>query len=603
MPAIRLIHRGLPTMSEYQPPLNTIRFILFDVFQVDKYWQRMDAFKETIDRETADAMLEEAGKLASQVLYPINRSGDEEGVTFSDGDVTLPAGFKEAYAAYAEGGWNGFSGNPEFDGLGMPKALGAQIDGIFFAANSAFALTPSLTSGACLALDAHASQEMKQLYLPKLYAGIWSGSMCLTESHAGSDLGLIRTKAVANDDGCYSISGTKIFISAGEHDLSENIIHLVLAKLPDAPEGPKGISLFVVPKVMVGADGQLGERNSVSCGSIEHKMGIKASPTCVMNFDGAKGYLVGELNRGLSYMFTMMNYERLTIGVQGMASSELSYQSALEYAKDRRQGRAVGGAKEPDKSADTLLVHADVKRMLLTMKSLVEAGRALAAYAGMYLDISKYADNTAEKTNAVERVALLTPVVKAFMTDMGFDTAVLGQQIFGGHGYIREWGQEQLVRDIRITQIYEGTNGIQAHDLLGRKVLADKGKALGLFVDEIRMTISECSDVQIKPLSDVLGAALATLESVSTCVIELSEKDPNEIGAAAVEYLHLLGYIVYGYMWLKMAKTASGKDDAFCVSKLRTAEFYFQRIMPRIAGLSASIKAGFGPINVPDQLL
>lgn len=593
-------------MADFQAPLRNIRFTLFDVFGADKQWANTPALAGVVDRETAEAMLEGAAKVTEQEIAPINRSGDEEGATWDNGLVKTPAGFKEAYQAYCEGGWPGITGNAAFGGFGMPKALGAQIDEMLYASNSAFALYPNLSAGASLAIEAHASETLKALYLPRMYAGEWAGSMCLTESHAGSDLGIIRTKAEPAEDNTYKVSGTKIFITGGDQDLTENIVHLVLARLPGAPKGPKGISLFIVPKVNVNDAGELQEPNAVSCGSIEHKMGIKGSATCVINFDEATGYLVGEPNRGLSYMFTMMNYERLSIGVQGLGCGDRSMQSAIAYAKDRRQGRAATGAAEPDAYADTLLVHADVRRMLLTMKALTEAGRALSTYVAMALDTAKYADNVEDKANASAMVALLTPVAKAFLTDMGLDVTVMGQQVFGGHGYIREWGQEQLVRDVRIAQIYEGTNGIQAHDLLGRKIVSDRGEAFGLLAAEIETFINGKHSDVLAPYCEQLSHALSALSSLTSTLINNVEENPNEMGAAAVEYLHIVGYVLYGYLWLRMATVAESNlsdDDGFYQSKIDTMKFYFERILPRTFSLTATVNAGCGVTEVDTEWL
>src|SRR5690554_4742674 len=462
-------------MADYQAPLRDMRFVLNEVFDVASLWAQLPGLADVVDADTAAAILEEAGKVTAGSIAPLNRSGDEEGCSWHEGAVQTPAGFIEAYQTYAQGGWVGVGGSPEYGGMGMPKVIGAQVEEMVNSANLSFGLYPMLTAGACLSLLNHASEELKQKYLPNMYAGVWAGSMCLTEPHAGTDLGLIRTKAEPQADGTYKVTGTKIFITGGEHDLTENIIHLVLAKLPDAPAGSKGISLFLVPKVLINEDGSLGARNSVSCGSIEHKMGIKASATCVMNFDGARGYLIGELNKGLNAMFTMMNYERLSIGIQGIGCAEASLQNAVAYAHERGQGRAPNGPVSGDKAADPIIVHPDVRRMLLSMKALNEGGRAFSTYVAVQLDIAKYSEDPTARKRAEDMVALLTPVAKAFLTDMGLETTVHGQQIFGGHGFIREWGQEQLVRDCRITQIYEGTNGIQALDLLGRKAVANGG--------------------------------------------------------------------------------------------------------------------------------
>ncbi|NLC00508.1 MAG: acyl-CoA dehydrogenase [Pseudomonas formosensis] len=582
-------------MAEYQAPLRDIRFVLNEVFEADKLWQSLPGLEGAIDAETADAMLEEAGKITSQTIAPLNRNGDEQGAVWNDGRVTTPDGFREAYATYAAGGWVGLGGNPEFGGMGMPKTLGVQVEEMLYGANSSFALYIALTAGSTLALDAHGSEELKQRYLPNMYAGNWAGTMCLTEPHAGTDLGIIRTRAVPEADGSYSVTGTKIFITGGEHDLTENIIHLVLAKLPDAPAGPKGISLFLVPKFLVNEDGSLGERNAVSCGSIEHKMGIKGSATCVMNFDGAKGYLIGELNKGLNAMFTMMNYERLSIGIQGIGCAEASYQSAVAYARERIQSRAPTGAVQPDKAADPIIVHPDVRRMLLTMKAMTEGSRAFSTYVGMQLDISKFAEDEAIRRKGEDLVALLTPVAKAFFTDVGFENCVHGQQVFGGHGYIREWGQEQLVRDVRIAQIYEGTNGIQALDLMGRKTVANGGAYFKVFADEIRGFIADNDAGQMQEFVQPLAATLDNLQQLTDLVIERSRANPNEIGAASVEYLHAFGYTAYAYMWARMARVAldAAEDaDGFYQAKLGTARFFFKRLLPRIHSLSESVRAG-----------
>ncbi len=579
-------------MSEYKAPLEDIRYLMNEVFDLPSLWSSLPAIAESIDPETADAILEEASKIASGLISPLCREGDEAGVSFKDGVVTTPPGYKEAYKTVCEGGWVGLSGDPEFGGMGMPKTLNAQYEEMMCGADVAFSLYTGLTSGACLALLHHASEDLKQQYLPMLYSGVWSGTMCLTEPHCGTDLGIIRSKAIPNDDGSYQITGTKIFITAGEHDMSENIIHLVLAKLPDAPAGSKGISLFLVPKFHVNDDGSLGERNGVECGSTEHKMGIHASATCVMNFDNAKGYLVGEVNKGLAAMFTMMNYERLSVGIQGLGCGQMSYQRAVEYAKDRTQSRAPTGVANPDKAADPIIVHPDVRRMLMNMKSLTEAGRAFSTYVATYLDISKFSDDAGKKQHAESMVALLTPVAKAFMTDMGLDICVQGQQVFGGHGYVREWGQEQLVRDVRIAQIYEGTNGIQALDLIGRKILANKGESFKLFAQEVEGFVKDNQTESMVEFTLPLANALKTLVDTTMAIADRAAKDPNEAGAASVEYLHLFGYTVYAYMWAKMALVSNGKADDFNQAKLTTARYYFHKVLPRINGLSASIANG-----------
>ncbi len=578
-------------MPPFNAPLRDLRFVLHEVFDAPALWARLPALAENIDAGIADAILEEAGKVTSHLIAPLNRSGDEEGAQWQEGQVTTPIGFKQAYATYIEGGWVGLSGNTQYGGMGMPKMLAVQFEEMLYAANSSFALYSALSSGACLALDAHASETLKNLYLPPMYEGRWAGSMCLTEAHAGTDLGLIRSRAEPRADGSFSITGSKIFITGGDHDLTENIVHLVLAKLPDAPPGPKGISLFVVPKVLVNADGTLGQPNAVSCGSIEHKMGIKASATCVMNFDGASGWLVGEANKGLAAMFTMMNYERLSIGIQGIGCAEASYQSAVAYARERLQSRAPSGAVAADKVADPIIVHPDVRRMLLTMKAMTEGGRAFASYVGQQLDLAKFSDDAQERDIAQGQVALLTPIAKAFFTDTGLDSCIHGQQVFGGHGYIREWGQEQLVRDVRIAQIYEGTNGIQALDLLGRKVLPDNGAALRQFTAQIRQFAQQPN----APYAAQLLDAVQRLEDLSGWLHTQAASNRNEVGAASVEYLHLFGYVAYAWLWARMAQVAEQKlaqDPGFYGAKVATANFYIQRLLPRILSLEQSIRAG-----------
>ncbi|HBX56999.1 acyl-CoA dehydrogenase C-terminal domain-containing protein [Pseudomonas sp. UBA2684] len=588
-------------MADYKAPLRDMRFVLNEVFEVSKLWAELPALAEVVDEDTASAILEEAGKITAGVVAPLNRSGDEEGCSWHNGAVKTPAGFPEAYQAYAEGGWVGVGGDAQFGGMGMPKAISAQVEEMVNSANLSFGLYPMLTAGACLSINAHASEELKEKYLPNMYSGVWAGSMCLTEPHAGTDLGIIRTKAEPQADGSFKVSGTKIFITGGEHDLTENIIHLVLAKLPDAPAGPKGISLFLVPKFMVNADGSLGEQNSLSCGSIEHKMGIKASATCVMNFDGATGWIVDAPNKGLAAMFTMMNYERLGVGIQGLSLGERSYQNAVEYARDRIQSRAPTGPVAKDKAADPIIVHPDVRRMLLTMKALNEGGRAFSSYVAMQLDTAKYSEDAATRKRAEELVALLTPVAKAFLTDMALETTVHGQQIFGGHGFIREWGQEQLIRDCRITQIYEGTNGIQALDLVGRKVVGSGGAFYKHFAEEIK-AFTDSADASLAEFVNPLKDAIANLELMTSDLLERAKANPNEVGAASVEYLQVFGYTAYAYMWALMARTALAKQDQdeFYVSKLGTARFYFARLLPRIHSLTASVKAGSEPLYLLD---
>ena len=580
-------------MATYKAPLDDMRFVLNDVFEAEKLWASMPATAE-VTRDLADAILEEAGKMVEGLLLPLNRSGDEEGCQWNDSVVTTPKGFKEAYKTFAENGWTALAGNPVYGGQGMPKSLSVLFEEMIHATNTSFALYPLLSNGATLCLDAHASDELKETYLPKLYSGEWAGTMCLTEPHCGTDLGILRTKAVPSDDGSFQVSGTKIFITGGEHDLTSNIIHLVLAKLPGAPEGSKGISLFLVPKFLPDADGNAGERNGVRCGSIEHKMGIKGSATCVLNFDDARGWLVGEENQGLAAMFTMMNYERLSIGLQGTGLGEASYQSAVAYAKDRLQGRSAGGVKNPGGNADPIIHHGDVRRMLMTMRALNEGGRALAAYLGLQLDAAKFGEDAAEKAKAEDRVALLTPVAKAFFTDRGLETCVIGQQVFGGHGYIREWGMEQFVRDARIAQIYEGTNGIQALDLAGRKVARNGGQSVQAFLADARDWLSANRSVALigKQL-DQLAEALDMLESLTSDLLAQAGKDPNAINASACEYLDVFGYVVYAWLWARMmAVAAENADQPLQSAKLITGRFYFERLLPKAKSLAEQMGAG-----------
>ncbi|WP_423188145.1 acyl-CoA dehydrogenase [Alishewanella sp. d11] len=566
-------------MSQYQAPLNDINFNLFDVWQLDQYWQQQAELQELIEVDTAKAILEEAAKICEQQIAPFSKNADARGAQLNDGVVTLPEHYYSAYQSLAEGGWTGLSGDPEYGGMGMPKALSMMVDEMLCSADIAFSLYPGLTAGACVALLQHADEDMKAAYLPKLYSGEWSGTMCLTEAHAGSDLGIMRTTAKPSADGSYNISGSKIFITAGEHDLTTNIIHLVLAKLPDAPAGSKGISLFLVPKFHLDTEGQPAERNSVNVGSIEHKMGINGSATCVLNFDDATGYLIGEPHRGLACMFTMMNYERLSMGSQGLGAAERAYQNALAYAKDRLQGRTVG--RDANK-ADPILGHPDVRRMLLNIKSINEAGRTFATWVASLLDKAKY-DGC--KLSA-DRANLLTPITKAFMTDRGLDACITAQQVFGGHGYIKEWGMEQLVRDVRIAQIYEGTNGIQALDFALRKVAADKGEVLQLLLKEIE------NEVNAKQ-----NAASATLLPVLTqlqyCISAQLAKATEHQALDACDLLDAVGYVLYGYMWYKnLAALDDTKHSAdFIAAKQSTADWYLRRVMPKVQAALVQLSA------------
>lgn len=591
-------------MADYQVPLRDMSFLLYDVFKADELWQSLPTLAERVDKDTAEAILHECAKIAEQEIAPLSRNGDETGVTFDNGKVTTAPGYKQAFNTYVEGGWTSLGGEPEFGGMGMPKMLTAFHEEMLCSADISFSLYPGLTAGAGLSLAKHGSDALKNRYLTRMYAGEWSATMCLTESHAGTDLGMIRTKAVPQSDDSYLITGTKIFITAGEHDLTENIVHLVLAKLPDAPAGPRGISLFLVPKYLVNDDETVGEFNHASCGSIEHKMGIHASATCVMNFDGAKGYLVGELNKGLACMFTMMNFERIGVGIQGLGAAERSYQNALEYAKDRTQGRSLSGAKSPNNEADSLMVHGDVRRMLLNMKAMNEGSRALSTYIAMQLDIATYGTGEPQQ-KAEQLVALMTPIAKAFFTDLGFESAVAGQQVFGGHGYVREWGQEQLVRDTRISQIYEGTNGVQAMDLLARKVAGSKGQLVKVFIEEVQTYIESSHSEQMQEFTQPLSNAIEELAKLTQDILSSAQANTEELGCAANDYLHVFGYTAMAFVWAKMAEVSlnSGDDSEFHQSKIHTARYFYARLLPRCQSLIVSAKAGSQAMfDMPEQL-
>ncbi|KPA87435.1 acyl-CoA dehydrogenase C-terminal domain-containing protein [Pseudomonas asplenii] len=584
-------------MPDYKAPLRDMRFLLDHVFDFHAHYERLGASDASPDM--VGAILEEGAKFCEQVLAPLNRSGDEEGCHFDNGVVTTPKGFKQAFAQYVEAGWHGLAADPQYGGQGLPQSLGLVISEMIGSSNTSWGMYPGLTHGAMSAIHAHGTEQQKQTYLSRLTAGEWTGTMCLTEAHCGTDLGLIKTRAVPQADGSYAVSGSKIFISAGEHDMSRNIVHLVLAKLPDAPAGTKGISLFIVPKFLPDAAGEAGERNGVSCGSIEHKMGIKASATCVLNFDAAKGFLIGEANKGLNCMFTMMNHARLGTGMQGLCLGETSFQGAVRYASERLQMRSLTGPKAPDKAADPIIVHPDVRRMLLTMKAFNEGNRALTYFTAQWLDIAHRAAQPEQRQEAEDLLAFLTPICKAFMTETGLEVTNHGMQVFGGHGFIREWGMEQLVRDCRIAPIYEGTNGIQALDLLGRKVLGSQGKLLRGFT---RIVHKFC---EANAGHGQLGAHVTRLDQLNRewgeltlLVGKAAMQNPDEVGAAAVDYLMYSGYIVLAYLWLRMALVAQaqleeGSGDAdYCRGKLATCEFYFKRLLPRTAAHRAAVEAG-----------
>jgi alkylation response protein AidB-like acyl-CoA dehydrogenase len=567
-------------MPIYNAPLTEMRFILNEVFQAEKFWHS-HAKLAHLDQATADAILEEMAKFAQNISLPLNRSGDEQGAQFEHGQVRTPEGFKQAFKHYADGGWIGLGADEEWGGQAMPKMLTVLSDEMLFATNPAFMLYPLLSVGAGMALSSYASAEQKQQYLPKIYTGEWTGTMCLTEPHAGTDLGLIKTKALQNDDGSYSITGTKIFITGGDHDLSDNIIHLVLAKTPDAPAGSRGISLFIVPKFLLNPDGSLAERNAVSAGSIEHKMGIKASATCVLNFDAAKGFLVGQEHQGLAAMFVMMNYERLSMGIQGLGAAEFAYQNAAQYATDRLQGRAASGPQSPDQTADSILVHGDVRRMLLNARANNEASRAFAVYVGQQLDLTKFAEDAAVVDAANDRVALLTPIAKAFLTDTAFNAVLDAQMCFGGHGYIREWGLEQCLRDLRIAQIYEGTNGVQSQDLIGRKLIKNNAAYLQHFIHEIRDEVNGLP-AELNFIKDATLDSATEIEMIAQYILEQAQDQPDFANTVAVDFLHAVGLLCFSYMYAKISHAALHKEAGFYQNKLILARYFVARILPEL---------------------
>ncbi len=586
-------------MPTYKAPVEDVMFLLSDVFHVDRY-NNLPGFADATP-DLIEAVLAEAGKFCEDVLTPLNRAGDKEGCRrHDDGSVTTPAGFKQAYKRLTEGGWIGAAAPVEFGGQGLPMVVAQAVSEFLCSSNMAFAMYPGLTQGAVAALVAHAAPEQKALYLPKLIAGEWSGTMNLTEPQCGTDLGLVRTRAAPQPDGSYKISGNKIFISAGEHDLVDNIVHLVLARIEGAPAGTKGLSLFIVPKFLPGADGALGARNAVSCGSIEEKMGIHGNATCVMNYDGATGWLMAEKNRGLQAMFTMMNEARLGVGVQGLALSEVAYQNAAVYAKERLAGRALSGPKFPDKPADPIIVHPDVRRMLMTLRAFNEAARALVLWTALKSDVAHRSGDAKERQAADDHMGLMTPVIKGVLTDQGFANTVTAQQIFGGHGYIAEHGMEQFVRDARIAMLYEGANGIQALDLVGRKLPKDGGRALQAFFAEVTAYIKERSgDAAMTPYVTPLGQALGELQQATMWFMQNAIGNPDNAGAGATDYMHLFGMVVLAYMWCLIveaakAKTAAGGNGAAgrMAEKLTTGRFFMERMLPAATSHLARIKAG-----------
>jgi alkylation response protein AidB-like acyl-CoA dehydrogenase len=589
--------READAMPSYRAPVEDTLFLLNDVLAIHRY-DNLPGFADA-SADLAQAVLSEGGRLAGEVFAPLNLSGDREGCARrEDGSVVTPKGFKAAYDAYAAGGWMGLSLPEEFGGQGLPHVLNTAMQEFVSGANLALSMYPGLTQGAIAALLVHGSPEQKATYLPKMVEGAWTGTMNLTEPHCGTDLGLLKTKAVPNGDGSYSLTGTKIFISAGEHDLSENIVHLVIARIEGAPSGTKGISLFVVPKFLVNADGSVGERNAVACGSIEHKMGIHANSTCVMNYDGAKGWLVGQENRGLAAMFVMMNEARLAVGVQGLGQSEVAYQNAAAYAKDRLQGRALTGAKAPDKAADPIIVHPDVRRTLMQIRAFNEAARALMLWTALNSDIAHRSQDAAERQAAEDMLGLMTPVVKGVLTDRGFANAVEAQQMFGGHGYVEEWGMSQFVRDARIAMIYEGANGIQAMDLIGRKLPKDGGRAMMAFLTEVQTFIKDHGeDEGMKPFVAPLQPALSDLQAAVMWLMQNAFAKPDNAGAGATDFMHLFGLVALGYMWAKiaraaLAKKAEGADVERMDAKLVLGRFFMERMLPETSLRLARIKAG-----------
>ncbi|BDB71952.1 acyl-CoA dehydrogenase oxidoreductase [Comamonas thiooxydans] len=597
-------------MPSYNPPLRDMQFLMHEVFKVTETYQQIPKYAE-VDADTINAVVEEAGKFAANVTFPLNISGDEEGCTLNKEthEVTTPKGFKQAYAQFIEGGWPALSCDPEYGGQGLPFVLNSALYEMLNSANQAWTMYPGLSHGAYEALHAYGTPEQKKTYLGKLTSGEWTGTMCLTEPHCGTDLGLLRTKAEPLADGSYKITGNKIFISAGEHDFTSNIVHLVLARLPDAPVGSKGISLFVVPKFKVKADGSLGERNPIFCGALEHKMGIHGNATAQINIDGAIGTLVGEPNKGLQAMFVMMNAARLGVGNQSLGLTEVAYQNALAYAKDRLQMRSLSGVKAKDKPADPIIVHPDVRRMLLTAKAYAEGGRALSTFCGLLLDKELHHPDEKVRKDSGELVALLTPIVKAFITDNGWTATMLSQQVFGGHGFIKEWGMEQFVRDARINMIYEGTNGIQALDLLGRKILGNQGATLKKFGKLIAQLVEE-EGVNEK-MSEFITPIAVLGEQMTKFTTEIGFKgmqNPDEVGAAAVDYLRVAGHLVFGYLFARMAQVAlreiaAGNADPFYLGKLQTARFYFAKLFPETATLMRTARAGSQSLMDSDAAL
>jgi alkylation response protein AidB-like acyl-CoA dehydrogenase len=584
-------------MTHYQAPLNDFRFLLHEYLDLGRYPDLPSL--EYSDADTIDAVLDEGARFCETVLHPLNGPGDLQGCRFNDGQVVTPEGFRDAYRTYCEGGWPGLTSSPEYDGQGLPYVLGLAMAEMITASNTSWGMYPALSHGAWEALNKHGSQQQKDLFLPKMISGEWTGTMNLTESHCGTDLGLIRTRAEPNDDGSYRISGTKIWISAGEHDLAGNIIHMVLARLPDAPEGTRGISLFIVPKFNVNDDGSLGERNGVRCGGIDHKMGIKASATCEMIYENARGYLVGKPHRGLAYMFTMMNGARLETGIQGLGLASVAYQNAAEFARERLQGRSLDGVKYPDKPADPIIVHPDVRRMLMTSRAFIEGARAIGLYTALQLEVQLKHPDEATRLKAGHWVALMTPIIKAYFTDMGFEVTSLGVQVHGGAGYIVDTGVEQFMRDARITRIYEGTNGIQALDLVGRKLVVDNGETIKSFFETAGELVAAC--VGNEAMAEFIGPleeALSRLQETTAWVYTKMAADPLEAGAASVDYLNQFALTAMAWSWAGQARVAldalenNTGNERFYRNKLDTARFFFQRMLPETVALDMKVRAG-----------
>ncbi len=587
-------------MTTYTPPIRDMAFVINDVLQLSKY-SNLPGFAD-VDEDTISAILEEGGKLASEVLHPINLSGDREGVTrHDDGSVTTPKGFKDAYDKFVEGGWQSLGFDPEYGGQGLPYVLTLAMQEMMSSSNMAFGMYPGLASGAANTIYAHGTDEQKGTYLPKMISGEWGGTMNLTEPHCGTDLGLLRTKAVPNGDGSYKISGQKIFISAGEHDLTDNIVHLVLARIEGAPEGVKGISLFIVPKFFVNEDGSLGDRNTVSCGKIEEKMGIHANATCVMNYDEATGYLLGEEHKGLKAMFVMMNEARLGVALQGLAISEVSYQNAADYARDRIQGRALTGPKEEDKAADPIIVHPDVRRMLMDQKSVLEGGRAWIYWSALQADLHHKSPDENTQERADDFLGLMTPVLKAYLTDKGYEHSTTAQQILGGHGYIEEWGMAQFVRDARIAMIYEGANGIQALDLVGRKLPAKGGRAIQAFFAEIDDFVNDnAENAELADYLEGLKTAKADVVEATQWLMANGFQNPDNAGAASTDYLNMMALLCLAHGWAQLAKTSIERQkdgpDEFFSNKLITGQYFLKRVLPDVRSHLEKLKTGAEPM-------